>query len=504
MRYVLCIIVLLSCFVESVMATEYFISPSGSNSNSGTSSGSPWLTFAFAIPQLDDGDILTLNNGTYTQATTGLISINCATTASDGTALLPITVRAANERQALLSSNGLQAPLAVTNCSYWTIEGLHVRNADNTSATSNIQGHAAYVDVSDHIVIRRLLLEKPNRTLNCHALHFNASSDILAEENEAYTFHRHGITSFNSSNIILRRNYVNSRDYADIPGYASGAPTTGDEGQVFYQVKNGLAENGIVENTNQGFLAHGGTGSSDTGVGDDHRFFGNIAISTNNAGFYLDSRCSSTNPCTHADKIVADNTFTNNVSIDSAAVGFYMRGGQNIQFNHSSCFTASSTCILYDLKTENANLSSTAFTTNSLDADGGTYGFRAITQSNWGFNFVNAFGNSTNFSPVDSHLTNSSILNPSLGGCRAWIPDSSPMKGAGLNGADIGANILYRYEDGTLTDTPLWNTSTGSYPCGAVVSGVNDVAGSSCSNVHTRLNINAGGCSFPSGYGSTE
>jgi len=74
------------------------------------------------------------------------------------------------------------------------------------------------------------------------------------------------------------------------------------------------------------------------------------------------------------------------------------------------------------------------------------------------------------------------------------------MKGAGKGGADIGASILYRYERGQATQTPLWDPTTGSFPCGAIVAGVNDVAGTSCRDVHERLNVNRNGCHFPSNY----
>lgn len=74
------------------------------------------------------------------------------------------------------------------------------------------------------------------------------------------------------------------------------------------------------------------------------------------------------------------------------------------------------------------------------------------------------------------------------------------MKGAGLNGADIGANILYRYENGVLTREPLWNPSTGEFPHGALVAGLNDVPGQSLFDVHRRLNVNTNGCLFPESY----
>ena len=60
--------------------------------------------------------------------------------------------------------------------------------------------------------------------------------------------------------------------------------------------------------------------------------------------------------------------------------------------------------------------------------------------------------------------------------------------------------VRRRYQDGTLTTQPLWDRATGAFPCGAVVSGVNDVAGTSCFDVHKRLNVNTNGCSFPASY----
>jgi hypothetical protein len=75
------------------------------------------------------------------------------------------------------------------------------------------------------------------------------------------------------------------------------------------------------------------------------------------------------------------------------------------------------------------------------------------------------------------------------------------MKGAGTGGSDLGATVLYRYVNGTLTTTPLWDTGTGAFPCGAVVTGVNNGGGNSCNDVHTRLHVNSGGCAFPAGYG---
>jgi hypothetical protein len=74
------------------------------------------------------------------------------------------------------------------------------------------------------------------------------------------------------------------------------------------------------------------------------------------------------------------------------------------------------------------------------------------------------------------------------------------MARAGQGGGPLGANILYRYENGTLTKKPLWSPAGGAFPCGATVTGVSDGT-KRCSNLHTRLGVTAG-CQFPAGYGS--
>lgn len=61
-----------------------------------------------------------------------------------------------------------------------------------------------------------------------------------------------------------------------------------------------------------------------------------------------------------------------------------------------------------------------------------------------------------------------------------------------------GADLVYR--DGAETTTKLWDALTGRFPCGAVVSGLNDPADLSdsvCETVHRRLNVGHNGCAVP-------
>jgi hypothetical protein len=61
----------------------------------------------------------------------------------------------------------------------------------------------------------------------------------------------------------------------------------------------------------------------------------------------------------------------------------------------------------------------------------------------------------------------------------------------------VGANVVFRYVEGVLTEEPLWRASTGAFPCGAIVAGVNDDPSQSCSGVHERLHVGTAGCALP-------
>ena len=119
----------------------------------------------------------------------------------------------------------------------------------------------------------------------------------------------------------------------------------------------------------------------------------------------------------------------------------------------------------------------------------------------WRMTNANEFGNGTNYSPA-THANyepsdTPSAVDPQMGTCYLWAPDGSAAKTNRW-----GANILYRYKNGVLTNVPLWNPTTGEFPHGALVAGVNDVAGKSLFDVHKRLNVNTNGCSFPANYGA--
>lgn len=475
-------------------AATYYIAPSGSDRNSGTSS-QPWGTWAYALRHLHLGDALVAENGTYDEASeAGFPNIDCAAGYANGTASQPITVRAEQERQAFIKNNGRAAgtSFVLKNCSYWTIEGLRIENADFDDGTQD-NGSVVNVSYADHIVLRRLLVQKPNRYRNSHAISLYATRNSLIEECEVYSYHRHGIIlRGGSSNNVVRRCYINSRNYADISGgYGSVDSTTGDAAIINYPGSSNIIENNIAEIASIGFETIAASQSSSY-----NRFLGNIA---NRVGVGL--LLTPQSPFTGF--YVTGNTAENMVVSRATNTGIWARSGISNICDQCTVLNGSQTGILADQVSSAPPTLFSFYSDNSLAAyHSGGGGFVMKDQFDLLLNYPNAYANKSNFypDPTRPEIINELMIDPKLGSCIVFIPSGSPMKGAGANGRDIGANVLYRYRSGVLTAEPLWNRETGGFPCGAIVPGVNDQAGVSCFDLHTRLNVNTNGCAFPAGY----
>jgi hypothetical protein len=482
-------------------AATYFLSPGGSDSNSGTSSA-PWRTFDFATPKLRGGDTLILKNGTY-----GPLSIDCSESQLNGSSSQLIRIKAENERQALVtSSQPNPGPFMMRNCSYWIIEGLHIKHRDIGNA--NDEAHLFSLWNSSNITVKRNLIEFTNRWTNGHVIYLHETTNSLIEENEVYSFHRHGILIRNGSttgNNIVRRNYVNPRVHLETdigaPVQSSGVNSHGGDICLgTYPSNNNKFENNISENCKEGNVIISG------GIPDNNKLLGNINRTW--IGTALATIAS-------INEVGLNNIAENQVNIgfgdiQEAREGLYGYGVGIVCTNCTMIGFASWAGGVTITKDSQQPINSKASfdCINCLSISNPGYGFYIDTGiiSNWTLQFPAVYNNKTNFYPAtNSRITNPVILaSNELGSCKVFVPSSAKsLKGKGKNGADIGANVLYRYENGVLTSQPLWNPITGEFPGGAIISGVNDLAGSSRFDVHKRLNVNTNGCSFPAGYGST-
>jgi parallel beta-helix repeat protein len=356
------------------------------------------------------------------------------------------------------------------------------------------------VNRSPSTVLRRLLVTGANRTGNYHAMLIFFSDGSLVEDNEIYEFHRYGISVYGGRDITLRRNYVNSRNYPDlVSGYVSTDPATGDTGIRVTGVARGRIENNLAEANAEGFTLTGsdwGPAENLPDSGEDNLIVGSIAAYNSNDGFRINSSCDGADPCLTGH--LTRPRIESSVSFANDDDAFVSRGSRQATFVNLTALMARSTSFRFDLAPQNATMTDASYLVeNGLDVGVGGTSYLMIAPGTWTIRRVNAFGRTTAFSPDASDVTEASSVDPLLGGCVVYIPPGSPMKGAGLGGADIGANIVFRTVDGVQTGTRLWDASTGAFPCGAVIPGVNDDPATSCIGAHTRLNIGTGGCPIP-------
>ncbi len=507
----------------------HFIAPSGSDDNSGTTSGDPWGTFEHAVRQLKPGDVLGVMDGKYYPKTTGLLHINGGHrgNAMSGLPDKPITVRAVNERVPILKSDGLIPGIYIARTRYWNILGLTVTGEDKATDSTNtlhlgspgMESVYSLVEVnrSNRITLKRILASHSNRlglNSNNHIYLLLNSSNVLVEESEAYLHHRHAFIAWQTENITFRRNYIHPREHykGDMieEQFAQGRRFS-DEAIAFYRGSWGLVENCINEGTNVGFHAHGGDTFARNLGGSYNEFYGNIGLN-NFHGSRIDARRT---PYIEA-KPAIGNKFVDFLVIGQPGIGLWHSSATDNINRNITLYGGEGTGFRADSRSEPPcqeveQYGGCTFTlTNTLAFNNKGYGISVIEQDQFLIEYANAWNNAEgNFDGVDysiasdqDKIRHSKSVKPvgmglEEGECIVFVPEDSNMKGAGKDGDDIGANILYRYKDGKLTNNPLWNAVSGEFPHGALVEGINDLPGESLFDVHKRLNVNHNGCWLP-------
>ena len=442
----------------------------------GTTVASAWRTFGFALPRLQPGDTLWVGDGTWTRSDGGLLAASCmGGNIAQGQAGAPITVKAVNRARAHLSSDGIDNGLTLYQCAFWNVDGLRVSVADNSAGSG---GDAVAITRCTDVVASHLLVQGNNRFRNTHGIDAYLSQRVTLEENEVYDVTRAGITVFDSTDSIVRRNYVNSRDRVD-GTYVSTFPARGDVG-LEAQGSNNLFENNISERNASGFIA-------DTyGGGSGILFVGNISLDDYYGAFVTKEQ----------GLPIQGTRFLDHVVVRPVLIGAYFRSGLDSTCTRCSFFeTAREGFVADRLSSDVSTLSAylrSSFTTTLLDAGYGVYitgqnAFEVTDVLTSGYRAV-AFPGGSGFG--------ADAGDPRMGGCFVAPP---PDGGAiGSDAGRVGATVLHRTIDGGLTSLPLWDPRTGAFPgCGPIVTGVNDNPATDCSGVHVRLRVGTPECPLP-------
>lgn len=476
-----------SDMVSSVMSprtigNSYYISPTGSDSNSGTSESSPWLTFAYAIPKLKPGDTLILLDGVYELNTTGYPDIQH----SYGLPGAPITMKAQHQWKAILRSDGKAWAFHTKDVTWWVFDGLY---ADANGSPGKSPGYAFAIEYTWNTVARNLLGTNAYKVGSLYSVFLLIhDKNFTLEDSEAYNFDSVGFNIYGSHNITARRLYANSRWNGSV-----------GEGIILNGTPYSVIENSISEGNNG--IGIEGFDTNTYGAGGRHSdVLGSISLNDRGYGLAQWSQSSI------YDKAM-NNTFKDSVAINTKkGKGVYGQEAWNATYDGVSVIGSVGPDDAFGhYEPVNTRIS------NSLVIDSASgYGF-GFMGSDWFIEHSNSFnnkgGNYDRSETIDDNAGNiqrsmsKEATGMGMGKCLVYVPDVSSMRGAGKNGADIGANVLYRYENRTLTTQPLWDPVTGEFPHGPFVPGVNDIPGSSLFDVHERLNVNSANCPFPKSYG---
>jgi len=181
------LLVLLTVFNFQLNATNYYVSNSGSDSNTGLSSGAAFKTLQHAANTVTAGDIIFVENGTYV----GFDLRN-----KNGTSANPIVFKASGNN-VLLNQKGPQRNdiINIENANYIIIDGFITNNAPGN-------GNGIRVVTSDNCIVRNNSCDN-----NAERGIFTAFTDDILIENNVCTnsIDEHGIYVSNSSDRPIIR-----------------------------------------------------------------------------------------------------------------------------------------------------------------------------------------------------------------------------------------------------------------------------------------------------------
>jgi hypothetical protein len=405
---------------------------------------------------LAPGDTLYLNDGIYAAAPGNpCLRVVGAT----GTALAPITIAALNDGKAILDGGGTtytdSQPIFVTNSSYVTIEGLVAQNSCD---------HVVYVyggtgsgnGPCDHITIRRCTAHGAapgnNHCFNTHAGNTPGNlSYITFEDCAAWGPGRYMFILFEVQYGVMRRCYA----YWNTINNNLNQPRAGFGvyNSQHSTVENCIARHAIPQAANvadvwdSNYYEGLWSDSSDTTnfPNDYSHYYGCI--------FYNNWEAAHINEVTGLDTEFIHCYFEcpqiAGTPLIDRTQGCGLWSDSPHAFAATNCTFNGSIYGYRQGSGATGIFTNCAFTNNSTAVSAS-----AITHANCGF-----YGNAANgVTPAATDLTSNPWYNTSTygRGGALFLPPASPYKGAGAFGADIGANVLYQYQNGVLTGTPLW------------------------------------------------
>ena len=433
----LLVIVWLLAALPSFGAT-YYVNPTGSGST--CSSGTPCSLTTGVTNATSPGDIVYLQDGTYNSS----ITVPASGSAGGGY----ISYLAVNDGAAIVDGQDVRVPFTLDTKSYINVEGINFRYSSGSVVT---------VHTADHINFKRC---SAYRTAdgNYSAFSFWVVTTGLIEDCVAGGRYRVAYLVLDSSYVTLRRNFTR---------FTEGVTYTSvGNGTEIYGSSNCLVENNFfIKNT--GYAAKTFEGifvwSADySAAANNNDIYGNVIISADHTAYEVGS----------ALKHLAGNHFKDNVSISSSECFRHAADG-TLLVENLTCATASVShykmLSYYEFYTFEAGFQIAGTLRNSSFRTSGTglywltadTEFAGLTHTYNNYYGLGAdFGGNSTDDPTEYCAANTNAIDPAYNtatyGNGAYLLVPAALQGQGASGANVGAKVIYRYVDGTLTGTQLW------------------------------------------------
>ena len=406
----------------SAQLCDYFASPDGMGN--GLSELSPYQISDFlSLPEREiQGKTLCLTDGIYDEA----LSIS-----KSGTASQPIAIRALHDGQATIDANYHGRPLTVTG-DYLTFDGIMFMHSSINDIV-NVKGN--------YNIFRRCSFYYGTSK---HGIAIDEGQHNLVEDCISAGAVNHQFKSWSDEGMLTSNTFRRCFALGTIPG-ESGISSSNRSGFNIYGGSGDLIENSI---------SWGGTEFAAISVHSqiyestykcrDNKVFGSIFLSSGKNVEIADPGLGLLVHSGSEDRGQenAKNTYFKDCMISDNTYGVRIASRvDDTIIDHCTIMNSAN----YALSSENSSdvIKNTLIYNNHQ-------GFASVLGS---FSYINSFGNNSRNAPPDNCQYCFTIHPGQIG---LTIPQNSPLKGAGENGTDIGANICYRYENGVLTDVPLW------------------------------------------------
>jgi hypothetical protein len=404
----------------------YYASPSGGGN--GLSASSPFQIANFwSVAQ--PGDTLILLDGTYTGAASMIVPVVSGSLGS------PITIEALNDGAAIIDGQDARTPIYVDSQDYITIEGVCTKQSSTT---------VVEVVGCTGVIFRRVSAYDAYPNTNRKQFALYSSSQCLLEDCAAGGLGRNCYMAFKCDNITFRRCWGQFYEYVEAPRYMI----------QIYSSEYCLMENCIGTNVefeeDVGGIAVWGNPSNPNNPCLYNEIYGCVMYDFNYFGYCITGIQTTGNRIENSVTI----GYPSNVGIlvrtdDDMDIKQTTIVNSNEEANYAGYHPALPVIINQDIR--NSVL---------LNGDYGIYEGDLGEGGSLTHSYNDIYGFNTNYGGGASEGTGEIHVDPGFNtatyGKGAYLIRPPALKGMGENGADMGAEVLYRYVDGVLTDDPLW------------------------------------------------